>query len=87
MFRLAKQFLSSVIPRVLRPLRILWNELLGTIFLTFAIVLVRPTWKAWKNLDADPANLIRLLLSVFFLLLMAGFGAHAFWRARKLSRT
>ena len=87
MLRLIRKFFSSVIPGIVRPLHILWNEMLGSIFLVFAFALIRPTWKAWQTLDADPAKLIRLILSVFFLLVMAGFGVHAFWRARKLGRT
>jgi hypothetical protein len=86
MFRLIRTFFANVIPGVIRPLRILWNELLGSIFLIFAVFLARPTWRAWQQMDSDPANLVRLLLSTFFLIVMAGFGIHAFWRARKLGR-
>jgi hypothetical protein len=87
MFRLARIFFSNVVPGVLRPLRILWNEVLGAVFLIFAVMLGRPTWRAWQTLDTDPANLIRALLSTFFMAMMAGFGIHAFWRARRIGQT
>jgi hypothetical protein len=86
MFKLAQQFVSSVLPSVIKPLQVLWNEVLGTIFLAFAIMLVRPAWKNYQALDDDPANLIKLALTVFFLAVMAGFGIHAFWRARRISK-
>lgn len=86
MFRFARTFLSNVVPGILRPLRILFNEVLGAIFLIFAVALARPTWRAWQELDTDPANFIKLVLSVFFLVTMAGFGVHSFWRARKIGR-
>ena len=86
MFRLLRTFLSNVIPGVIRPLKIIWNEVLGAIFLVFAVAAGRGVWKAWQELDEDPAKFFRLVLSAFFVLVMAGFGVHAFWRARKLGR-
>jgi hypothetical protein len=86
MFRLFRVFFANVIPGVLRPLHILWNEVLGAIFLIFAVVLARPTWRAWQQADESPAHFIKLLLSSFFLIVMAGFGVQAFWRARKIGR-
>jgi hypothetical protein len=87
MFKLAQQFVSSVLPSVIKPLQVLWNEVLGAIFLAFAIMLVRPAWKNYRTLDDDPANLIKLALTVFFLAVMAGFGIHAFLRARRISKS
>lgn len=87
MWELVKKFFRTVVPSIIKPLRVLWNEVLGTIFIAFAIVLVRPTWRSYRELDTDPANLIKLLLSILFLTLMAGFGIHAFWRARRISKS
>lgn len=87
MWDLVKKFFVTVVPSVIKPLRVLWNEVLGTIFIAFAVVLVRPTWKSYQELDTDPANLIKLLLSILFLTLMAGFGIHAFWRARRIGKS
>lgn len=87
MIALIRKFIATVIPAVIRPLHILWNEVLGAIFLIFAVVLVRPTWKNYRALDDDPANIIKLILSVCFFVVMAAFGIHAFWRARRISRT
>jgi len=87
MIALIRKFLATVVPAVIKPLHILWNEILGTVFLVFAIVLVRPTWKSYRALDDDPVNFIKLALSLCFLVLMAGFGIHAFWRARRISKT
>jgi len=87
MFALIRKFLAAVVPAIIRPLHILWNEVLGSVFLIFAVVLVRPTWRSYKSLDDDPANLVKLALSLCFLVMMAGFGIHAFWRARRISRS
>ena len=86
MFALIQKFFASVVPGVIRPLQVLWNQILGAIFLILAMLMARPTWKAWHEFDGQPVKLIRLALAIFFLLLMAGFGLHAFWRARRLDR-
>jgi hypothetical protein len=87
MFGIIKKFFQHVIPSVLKPLRVLGNQLMATLFLAFAIMLVRPTYLTWKSFSGDPAEFVKLVLSVFFLLVMGGFGLHAIWRARKISRS
>lgn len=86
MFALIQKFFSNIIPAVVRPLQVLWNQILGAIFLGLALFLARPTWRAWQEFDGQPVKLIRLGLAIFFFILMAGFGLHAFWRARRLDR-
>jgi hypothetical protein len=87
MFGVAKKFLSHVLPGIVKPLHALWNEVLGFLFLALGVILVRPVYQAWKGLDGDPANFVRLLLSGFFCLLMLGFGIQAFLKARRISRS
>ena len=87
MFTLANKFCQAVLPRVFKPLHVLWNEMIGFLFLAFAVLLIRPVWRSYKELDDDPANLIKLVLSAFFLAVMLGFGLHAFWKARKIARS
>jgi hypothetical protein len=87
MFAAARKFLSHVMPGIVKPLHALWNEVLGFLFLALGVLLVRPVYLAWKGLDGDPVNLIRLLLSGFFCLLLLGFGVQSFLKARRISRS
>src|ERR1051326_1491944 len=51
MVKLAKQFLGHVIPGVIRPLRILWNEVIGFLFLVFAIGSTPAVVRSFRDLD------------------------------------
>jgi type VI protein secretion system component VasK len=84
--RLARKFFEAVLPGVIRPLHSLWNEMLGFLFFLLAILMVRPVWRGWKELEQGPEYLLRFLLSAFMLALMLGFSIHAFWKARRISR-
>lgn len=87
MFGLAKKFLTAVLPGVLRPLHSLWNEILGFLFFLLAVMMVRPVWQGWKEMGQGPEHMLRFLLSAFMLMLMLGFSIHAFWKARRISRS
>jgi hypothetical protein len=87
MFGLARKFFQAVLPGVIKPLHSLWNELLGFLFLAFALLLVRSVWRNYHEIEGDPAQFIKFLLSAFFFLTMLGFGLHAFWKARRISKS
>ncbi|MBY0374661.1 MAG: hypothetical protein K2Q23_11745 [Bryobacteraceae bacterium] len=87
MWTLAKKFAGAVLPGVIKPLQVLWNEIIGFIFLVFAIVILGSTVRKILNFDGSPQNLFVLILSLFFCVLMGGYGIHAFLRARKISRS
>lgn len=86
MSTLFRKFAQSFLPGIVRPLHSLWNEVLGALFLCFAILLVRPVYKAYQDIAIDPAHFIKFLLSLFFCAIMFFFGIQAFWRARRISR-
>ena len=79
--------MQTVVPAVVKPLHSLWNEVIGFLFIAFAAVLLRPIWRGYHEMQIDPAHLIKFLLTVFFFLVMLCFGLHAFWKARKISRS
>jgi hypothetical protein len=84
---IAQQFLRHVIPSIIRPLHILWNEMIGFLFLVFAAVPIPRTWKAWRQYEQTGEGLFNVALSVVFILIMAGFGIGSFRRARKISHS
>ena len=79
--------MQTVVPAVVKPLHSLWNEVIGFLFIAFAALLLRPIWRGYHDMHTDPAHLIKFLLTVFFFLVMLCFGLHAFWKARKISRS
>ncbi|HEU0123661.1 MAG TPA: hypothetical protein VFQ91_24235 [Bryobacteraceae bacterium] len=71
----------------MRPLRILWNEIIAFIFVCFAVVAAPKVYSSWKAFDGEPEHLFRLVLSSLFLLTMLIFAISSFLRAKKISRT
>ena len=82
MFAMAKKFLGHVIPGIIRPIHILWNQVIGFFFIVLAVLPVNYIIKDWRKGTAP-----RLALEIPFALLMAGFGLHSFMRARKISKS
>lgn len=83
---MVKKFLTTVIPSILKPLQILWNQMLAFLFLAFAVVLLRPILQVWNDPDKDASDLWRLFLSGFFFVVLLAYGVHALLRARRISR-
>lgn len=81
------QFIHHVLPQILKPLRALWNELIGFLFLVLAISPVPRLIRDWQAYQETGTGLFRIVLSVFFIAMMAFFGIHSFLRARKISRS
>jgi succinate dehydrogenase hydrophobic anchor subunit len=79
---LVRKFLQHVVPGIIKPIRILWNEVIGFVFLAFAAITIRQIVRAWQDDD-----MTRLIVSSAFVLIMAGFGVYSFVRARKISRS
>jgi len=85
-FRRGRQFIEHVLPAVLRPLRVLWNQVLGFVFLVFAATGLVWAVRFVREFDGDTESVFRVLLSGLFTVVMGGFAIESFWRARKASR-
>lgn len=82
-----KKFVQAFLPGIVKPLHSLWNELLGFLFLVLAVMLIRPVWRNYQELGDDAGQFIKFALSAIFMFTMLGFGLHAFWKARRISRS
>ena len=87
MFRVGREFVRHVLPQIIKPIRTLWNEIIGFVFLCLATIPVPRTFHHWQQYNETGEGLFRLALSVLFIGLMASFGIHSFLRARKISRS
>ncbi len=86
MFSMARQFLGHVLPAVIRPLRVLWNQVIGSLFLVLAVAAVPRTVHSARDLNGDPQSLFRVLIGGAFIAFMAGFGIYSFWRAHRVPK-
>jgi hypothetical protein len=87
MFRLIKQFFGHVLPGVLRPLHILWNEVIGFLFLAIAGILTPQVLRSYRDLDKPGGSPLRLFGLLLFALVMVYYGVTSFLRARKIGRS
>jgi len=74
------------LPQIIRPIRTLWNEMIGFVFLCLAVVPIPRTFRDYRQYTETGEGLFRVVLSSLFITLMAGFGIHSFLRARKIAR-
>ena len=87
MFARIRQFFSYVIPAILRPLRTLWNEVVGFVFLALAAWAVPSTVRRIRDFDGDPESFFNVIVAGLFITIMTWFGVTSFLRARKISRS
>jgi uncharacterized membrane protein len=80
MFSTAKKFVEHVIPGVIRPIHIVWNQAIGFVFIVLAIVF---GFRVARG--NEPAGI--QLVGALFVLLIAWFGISSFWKARKISKS
>jgi len=85
--RLVSEFFRHVTPGVIRPLRVLWHEVIGFVFVVFAVFVGFATWRRATDFSGDVGGLLILIASGLFVLLLAYFGLTSFLRARRISRS
>ena len=86
-YKQSRQFLGFVIPAVVKPARTLWHEVIGFLFLSMTVMFVFYGFHAVKEFDGSPGAILRLLMLVFCVCLLGGYGIASFRRARKISRS
>ncbi|MDX2154303.1 MAG: hypothetical protein SFV54_26415 [Bryobacteraceae bacterium] len=87
MFSLARKFLAHVLPAVVRPMRVLWNQVIGFFFAVFAVLLSFNCYRQVRDLDGGGESVARVVLTGVFGAVMAAYAIHSFLRARKISRS
>jgi hypothetical protein len=84
--RTGKEFIRHVGPAVIKPLRVLWNELIAFLFLVFGVLVGFSTWRNFTGGQAAGSPLV-LLAGGGFSLMLLYFGVSSLLRARKISRS
>jgi hypothetical protein len=71
-----------MVPHVVRPAQIIWNKVLGALFLLLALVILGSGVRYYTG----PKNPAGVVMSGIFGITLAGFGINSFLKARRLSR-
>ncbi len=82
-----RQFVSHVLPAVIKPARTLWHEVIGFLFVCLAVIPGFSLVRGIRNYDGSPGALFRLILTLIFVVIMGGYGISSFLRARRISRS
>jgi hypothetical protein len=80
MLSTAKKFICHVMPGVIRPIHILWNQVIGFIFIVLAVVF---GYRVIRG--KEPVGL--QIVGGLFVFLIAWLGLSSFWKARKISKS
>jgi hypothetical protein len=76
----AKRFAQHVVPEVVRPARIIWNQAIGALFLLLAVYFL-------VYASTHRQNIAGMLFGVFLGSIMIFFGVVSFLKARRVSRS
>jgi hypothetical protein len=86
MLDVARKFASSVLPEVIRPLRVLWNELIAFLFFVFFVVAAVATWRSVQSSGGSVEGMGRAVLSGIFGFIMLIYGIQSFVKSRRVGR-
>jgi hypothetical protein len=78
----ARRFAQHVVPEVVRPARVIWNQAIGALFLVLGVA---PLLWAFQH-RADSNNRFGLGLAIPFAAVMLFFGLDSFRRAKRIAR-
>lgn len=87
MFGVARKFAEHVLPGVLKPLRVLWNEIFAFAFFVMAAMPLPSIYKSYRDFNGELDVLGRMVLGITFTLVMGGYGLHSLLRARKINKS
>ena len=81
-----RKFLQHVVPGVVKPMRVLWNQIIGFIFLVLTIGTVPTLIREYQAFQGTGEGFLRLGMTGGFAALMIYFATTSFLRARRLSK-
>jgi hypothetical protein len=87
MGHMVRQFLQHVVPGVIRPLHVLWNQVIGFLFVILGLLPMPFAVRNVRNYQGDAESFFRVAFSVIFTVVMLYYGISSFLRARKISRS
>ena len=63
MARIGREFIRHILPQIIRPIRTLWNEMIGFVFLCLAVVPIPRTFRDYRQYTETGEGLFRVVLS------------------------
>jgi len=82
----AQKFAQHVVPEVVRPARIIWNQAIGGVFVLFALLFFGNAFRYFDSKTGVINSPVGLAFSLFLALVMTFFGITSFLKARRIGR-
>jgi hypothetical protein len=83
----ARKLIEHVVPAIIKPIRVLWNEMMGFVFLCLGLIPIPGGIRAYQEFQHGGEGGFRVVLTLLFCGVMLYFGVTSFLRARKISRS
>jgi hypothetical protein len=80
------KMVTQVAPGVIRPLRVLWNQMIGFLFVVMALAAAPLIFRDVRHFDGDIDGVGKIGVEAIFMGIMLYFGITSFLRARKIDR-
>jgi hypothetical protein len=80
----ARTFATTVVPEVVRPARVIWNQAIGAIFLILAIPAVNKILQILRQPVRDEQSSFALILSIIWSAVMIALGLMSLLKARRI---
>ena len=81
----ARTFAKTVVPEVVRPARVIWNQAIGVIFVILAVPALFKALQLIREMKpGDSRSMFGLILSVIFCIVMFSFAVASFRKARQI---
>lgn len=86
--RHGREFVKHVVPAVVKPARTVWNQVIGFVFLCFAVWFGAGTIRYGRQLYSGEAQSpVAFALAAFCFLVTFWFGLSSFLKARRIARS
>jgi hypothetical protein len=82
----ARHFANHVVPHVVRPAQVIWNQAIGALFFILAIPALFKALQMYRDLKTDPKGEFGIFLSLVFASVMLFFGIGSLLKARRIAR-
>jgi hypothetical protein len=71
----------------MKPLRTLWNEIIGFLFIVIAVPFFFKGYQMVNRFDGSLGAILSVAMCAFMTILMTTYGIASFLKARKISRS
>jgi hypothetical protein len=82
----AHRFAKHVVPEVVKPARIIWNQAIGAFFLVLTVFFLGYAVSDYRQMAKDPNLSMRFGMALFMGSVMLFFCISSFMKARKIGR-